>query len=59
MGNSLHIFAFLVEECCQTCDGEVYAGGVIINVQEEGGQCGTTVTRECVSYGMNFVLNNF
>ena len=43
----------LVDECCQTCDGEVYAGGAVISVQEEGGVCGTTVTTECVSYGNN------
>ena len=41
----------LVDECCQTCDGEVYAGGAVIGVHEEGGVCGTTVTTECVAYG--------
>ena len=29
----------------------MYAGGAVINVQEEAGECGTTVTTECVSYG--------
>ena len=49
----------LVDECCQTCDGEVYAGGAVISVQEEGGVCGSTVTTECVSYGSNNEIKQY
>ena len=45
-----------MDKCCQTCDGAVYPGGSVISVQTEGGQCGATVTTECVSYGNSNVL---
>ena len=41
----------LAEECCQTCDGEVFPGGSVISVREDGSECGSSVTTECVSYG--------
>ena len=41
----------LVEQCCQTCDGEVFPGGSVISVREDGSECGASITTECVSYG--------
>ena len=50
----------MMTECCQACDGKVYASGSVIQVEDIGGVCGGKIERKCVSYGeISWLANMF